>query len=111
MYDTTFAHSTARIYQKKGFMPRRFRLVSPSLMPIPPSIHHPHQRLTIHQFLHRLHAQQQRVAWLIGKFGPTHQIQYSLSRCPEVIDVSTLGDCLSLQDIFAGELIILNTQV
>ncbi len=91
-------------------MPRRHCLVSPPPTRIPPSLCHPHQRLTIHQFLHHLRAQQQRVAWLIGEFGPTHQIQYSLSCRPDVIVVSTLGDCLGLQDIFAGEFIILDTQ-
>ncbi len=65
----------------------------------------------IHQFLHRLCAQQQCVAWLIGIFGPAHRIQYSLSHRPDVSVVLTLWDCLSLQDIFAGDFVSLDTQV
>ena len=94
----------------KTFMPRHRHLVSPSPTRLPPSLHHPHQRLTIDQFLHRLRVQHQHVAWLIGVFSPSHRIQYYLSFRPGVIVVSTLWDCLSLQDTFAGEFISLNTQ-
>jgi hypothetical protein len=79
-------------------------------MRLPTSLRHPHQRLMLHQFLHRLRAQHHYVAWLIGVFSPSHWIQYSLSRRPDVIVVSTLWDCLGLQDTFAGEVISLDTQ-
>jgi hypothetical protein len=34
-----------------------------------------------------------------------HRVRYSLSRRPDVVVVSTLRDCLGLQDIFVGELV------
>ncbi len=101
-YDRAFrgAQLPNKIIKIKKFMPRRRRSVSSSPMRLPTSLRHPHQRLMLHQFLHRLRAQHHYVAWLIGVFGPSHRIQYSLSRRPDVIVVSTLWDCLSLQRYF-----------
>jgi hypothetical protein len=81
-------------------MPRRRRSVSPSPTRLPPSLRHPPRRLTIHQFLHRLCDQDHHIIWLIGVYGPLHRVRYSLSRRPDVVVVSTLWDCLGLQDIF-----------
>ena len=57
------------------------------------------------QFLHRLRDQDHHIIWLIGVYGPLHRVGYSLSRGPDVVIVSTLRDCLGLQDIFVGELV------
>ena len=91
-------------------MPRRSRSGSPSPTRLPPYLRHrlPPRRLTIHQFRRRLRAQHYRTVWLIGVYGPLHWVQYSLSRHPDVVLVSTLHDCLGLQDIFVGELVSLN---
>ncbi len=89
-------------------MPRRCRSVSPSPKRLPPSLRHPPRRLTIHQFLHRLRDQNYHIIWLIGVYGPLHRVRYSLSRRPDIVVMSTLWDCLGLQDIFVGELVSLD---
>ena len=89
-------------------MPRRRRSVSPSPTRLPPSLRHPPRRLTIHQCLHRLRDQNHHIICLIGAYGPLHRVRYSLSRRPDVVVVSTLRDCLGLQDIFVGELVSLD---
>ena len=64
----------------------------------------------IHQFLHCLRDQNHHIICLIGAYGPLYWVRYSLSRCPDVVVVSTLRDCLGLQDIFVGELVSLQTR-
>jgi hypothetical protein len=62
----------------------------------------------IHQFLHRLRDHNHHIIWLIVMYGPLHRVRYSLSRRPDVVVVSTLQDCLGLQDIFVGDLVRLD---
>ena len=112
----SFLSRGARLLKKKKiaslfhrlFMPRRRRSVSPSPTHLPPSLRHPPRRLMIHQFLHRLRDQNHHIIRLIGVYRPLHWVRYSLSHRPDVVVVSTLRECLGLQDIFVGDLVRLD---
>ena len=92
--------STLPFFLLWHFMPRRQRSVSPSPPRRCPSLCHRPQRLTVHQFLHCLRAQRLHIAQLIVVYGPSHRIEFSLSRQPGVLVVAPLIECLDLQDLF-----------
>ncbi len=90
-------------------MPWHCRTVSPSpVRRLPSGFCHPLLRLTDHQYLHLLCNQVHAVVWLIAALGPNHQVEITLTSCPDNVIVAALHDCLGLQDIILGKFVLVD---
>jgi hypothetical protein len=90
-------------------MPWRCRTVSPSLVRhLPSGYCHPPLHLMDHQYLHLLCNQVHAIVRLIAALGPNHQVEITLTSCPDIVIVAALHDCLGLQEIMLGKFVLVN---
>ncbi len=49
-----------------------------------------------HQLLHRFADQQAHITRLIAVYGPTRRVSVTSARCPDIVIVATLPECLCI---------------